>query len=400
MTNQNERNFNYVVNKKSKVSLEEIHLLFKEFEKKNDLTLLNKHSKVGLDMYLDQLFSFILNELKRPIIKKVKSQNLIKVRHEPQKTWLDSLDSSSRSFMKYLEHEKSYALSSIKASIRNLNSFFKYISEMNNNESWSRTGFSNLTKKDILSYEDYLINRHNEGKIEKSTIYKYLYVVHLFVEFLLKNKKIHFYYNVPSSLKNQGNRTNAYASTQDIIKLLDTTEQVSNFKLRDMCILLLIMELGIRPIEVTGLCVNDLRLSELLITVFCEKSGQRTLNISKDLSRLLRKYLETRDEYKPTHDSVFINVFGEPLSRNGLSSMILNVNKKAFGKAKINAKSLRHTYATNALDNLNDLEEVSKSMGHLHLASTEYYVHKSVKRLLKNTLPFNPLHQLSEGDEV
>ena len=79
--------------------------------------------------------------------------------------------------------------------------------------------------------------------------------------------------------------------------------------------------------------------------------------------------------------------------------MIWKFNKKAFGKAKINAKALRHTYATNALENLNDFEEVSKSMGHLHWISTEYYVHKSIKRLLANSLPFNPLLPLIEGDE-
>lgn len=320
-------------------------------------------------------------------------------RHKPQKTWINSLDSTMSLFFKYLKDERRYTLSSIESWIRKLKRFTKFITENTKKEYGLEKTFSEFTLKQIISYEDYLIQRHNNGEIQQSTIYKYLYVVQLFVEFLRKNKRILFDYSVPPSLINQGKRTNAYSTTQDIIKLVETAEQYSNFKIRDLCILLLIMELGCRPIEVTGLVINDIRPSESLITLFCLKSDQRTLKISRDLSRLFKRYLEIRNRFNPNHDSVFINSFGEPLSRTGVSSMILKFNKKAFGKAKINAKALRHTYATNALDNLNDFEEVSKSMGHLNWSSTEYYVHKSVKRLLQNSLPFNPLHQLLKGDE-
>jgi site-specific recombinase XerD len=383
--------------KKTKITLENLHQLFKEYENKDTLVVLKDPQN---RTNLEHLFTFILEKLKTKNLVLGKSNNLLKERHEPAKTWMDSLDTTINMFLKYLENDKGYALSSRKASIRNLKCFTEFIADIKKMEKMSLEDFTTLTMKDIVSYENYLIQRHNDGEIEQSTIYKYLYMVHLFVDFLRKNKKVIFIYNVPPSLKKQGKRTNAYATTQEIIVLLETAEQFSSFKIRDMCILLLIMELGCRPIEVTGLCIDDLRLSESLITLYCVKSGQRTLKISKDLTRLLRKYLEIRKQYNPKHENVFINVFGEPLSRNGVSSMILGINKKAFGDARINAKGLRHTYATNALDNLNDFEEVSKSMGHLHWASTEYYVHKSIKRLLKNSLPFNPLHQLTIGDEV
>ncbi|WP_078554273.1 tyrosine-type recombinase/integrase [Bacillus alkalicellulosilyticus] len=337
----------------------------------------------------------------KSIIDKGKSSVLRKVRHEAPKTWIDSLDLTLSLFLKYLEDERRYTFSSRESQIRKLKCFTKYLTDNTQNENGGlEKNFSDFTMKEIITYEDYLIYRHNNGEIQLSTLYKYLYVIQLYVDFLRKNNKILFDYTVPSSLKHQGKRTNAYASTQDIIKLIGTAEQYSNFKIRDLCILLLIMELGCRPIEVTRLVINDLRPSESLITLFCEKSGQRTLKISKDLSKVFKKYLYIRNEYSPNHDFVFINTFGEPLSSSGVSSMITRFNKKAFGKAKINAKALRHTYATNALDNLNDFDEVSKSMGHLNWTSTEYYVHKSVKRLLQNSLPFNPLHQLVIGDEI
>ncbi|OIJ12728.1 hypothetical protein BKP35_09090 [Anaerobacillus arseniciselenatis] len=345
----------------------------------------------------DHSVPFVEQEFKDTSIKG-KSFEIMQ-RHKPQRTWKSSLDSTMSLFFKYLEVEKRYTLSSIESWIRKLKCFTKFITKNKKIENDFEKTLSELTLKEIISYEDYLIQRHNNGEIQENTIYKYLFVVQLFVNFLRKNKRILFDYSVPPSLINQGKRTNAYSATQDIIKLVETTEQYSNFKIRDLCILLLIMELGCRPIEVTRLDIDSIRPSESLITLFCEKSGQRTLKISKDLSKVFKRYLEIRNNFNPNHDSVFINSFGEPLSRTGVSSMILRFNKKAFGKAKINAMALRHTYATNALDNLNDFEEVSKSMGHLHRTSTEYYVHKSVKRLLQNSLPFNPLQQLSKGDE-
>ncbi|GAE35702.1 tyrosine-type recombinase/integrase [Halalkalibacter akibai] len=397
MSNLANHTFTNEVNKKIKITLDNLYLLFKNYENQMKLKLINKQINHKSETNLDQLFTFILEETRSQNFRRNKSSSLLKERHESPKTWKDSLDSTISLFLKYLENE-GYALSSRKSSIRNLKCFREYIASRRVSESGSRGDFSDLTMEDILEYENFLIKRQNDGEIQESTIYKYLYVVQLFVDFLRKNKIIFLYYKVPSSLKKQGKRTNAFSATQDIIKLIETAEEHSNFKVRDMCILLLIMELGIRPIELTGLCINDLRLSESLITVFCKKSGQRTLKISKDLTKILKKYIEIRKEHNPNHTYVFINVFGEPLSRNGVASMIFNINKKAFGKAKVNAKALRHTYATNALDNLNDFEEVSKSMGHLHWRSTEYYVHKSVKRLLKNSLPFNPLHQLLEGE--
>jgi site-specific recombinase XerD len=386
MSNLVENTFNNYQLMKGKIKLEDLYHLLIESKNQNILNVNNT----------DKLLSFIVENLKT---QKKKSPYVIKTRNEEPKAWIDSLDSIIISFMSFLKNEKRYATSSTNASIRNLKRFTEFMGCRNKNGSGVKTEFTTLTKRDILDYEDYLINRYNDGEIEKNTIYKYLYVVELFVDFLRKDRKTLITYNVPAALKNNGNRTNIYALTQDIVKLIETVEQQSSFRIRDMCVLLLIMELGCRPIEAAGVSIDDLRLSESLITLYCVKSGQRTLKISKELTKLFKKYLEIRQEYNPDHNNVFINVFGEPLSRNGISSMIYHLNKRTFGKAKINAKALRHTYATNALDNLNDFDEVSKSMGHLHWASTEYYVHKSIKRLLKNSLPFNPLHPLLEGDE-
>lgn len=369
-------------NSKGKISLSEIHLLLNEFK-----GMKNFHKTKDFDPndYVDQLFTFLNEHL-------IKGRSFLKKnRIEPLTPWLESLGDIVHSFNNFLDSEKGYAPSTRRNTIRNLKRFKEFLAEAADKEGTIGEDISIFSLKDVLNYENYLIKRLNNGDIQQCTVYKYLYVVELFVDFL----KLNFHYNVPPSLKGHGNRTNAYATTPDIINLIETAEQNSSFKLRDISILLLIMELGCRPIEITGLSINDLRLSECLITLYSVKSGQRTLKISKDLTKLIQKYIDVRNKFNPQHESLFINIFGEPFSRNGISTMIYNFNKKAFGVAKINAKCLRHTYATNALDNLNDFDEVSKTMGHLHWVSTEYYVHKSVKRLLKNSLPFNPLDQLS-----
>ncbi|WP_139193876.1 hypothetical protein [Anaerobacillus alkalidiazotrophicus] len=61
-----------------------------------------------------------------------------------------------------------------------------------------------------------------------------------------------------------------------------------------------------------------------------------------------------------------------------------------FGSALYPAKAFRHTYITNALQEYS-FERVSKAIGHKEWRSTYYYYDKSNKRLLENTLHYNPL---------
>lgn len=254
-----------------------------------------------------------------------------------------------------------------------------------------------LTKQMVISYQEHLVQRMHLEQIQKSSVYKYLYAMKLFLDMLVTCKQNKIFYFIPESLRAQGKRSNEYVNLDEVITLLKAIEESdSPMKIRNMSIILLIMELGCRPIEVANLRVDDIRFSERLITLHSVKSRTRTLEMSRDLTDMLKAYHAERSRLHADDDMLFLNRSGQPISSSAISAIFRYQNKLAFGEKRFTAKALRHTYATNALDNMNDFDQVSESMGHKHRRSTEWYIHRSVQRLLKRSLPHNPLNQIRE----
>lgn len=255
-----------------------------------------------------------------------------------------------------------------------------------------------ITKAMVLSYEEHLVQRLHLGNIKKPSVYRMLRSMKIFIDMLSALHVNHIRYNIDPSLRAQGKRSNEYVNLDEVLVLLEVIEKCdSKLKYRDMSIILLIMELGCRPIEVSNLRMDDIRITERLITLRSVKSKTRTLKMSVDLTKMIQEYLNlNRSLFPIVHDSLFINKTGESIQSSNISSMFRERNIKAFSEMRFTAKALRHTYATNALDNLNDFDQVSEAMGHKHQRSTEWYIHRSVQRMLCRTLPHNPLDRFEE----
>ncbi|MEK5357847.1 tyrosine-type recombinase/integrase [Paenibacillus sp. FSL L8-0709] len=303
-------------------------------------------------------------------------------------------------FEKYFS-QRGYAKSTLEAHMRNLRGFLSFLSKtFKEIDSFaSLTDMKGLTKNMVSAYENHLIDRMNSEEIQLCSVYRYLVTLRMFLSMLNKESIVKISYAIPESLRGQGKRSNDYVEMEQINVLLDSIVMSKSLvKTRDMAVILLVMELGCRPIEVANIKLEDLNITERQITLYCIKSGLRRLRISKDLCDVINMYLKIRSSMNINHDYLFANAYGEPLTRRAVGSIFERTNRDAFGEIRFNAKALRHTYATNALDNENDFDEVSASMGHKHRCSTEWYIHRSIKRLLTRTLPHNPLNRIKEGD--
>lgn len=321
-------------------------------------------------------------------------------RSKPLANKNDSYPPLTIHFQQYYSQRK-YAASTLEIHMRNLRAFLSFLSKtfIQDGPFSTLQDMKSLTKMMVNAYEEHLVDRLNTEQIQRCTIYKYLVTLRMFLKMLSNESIVKISYVIPESLRDHGKRSNDYIEVQEINALLDTVVMSkSRLKMRDMAVILLVMELGCRPIEVTNIKLTDLRITERQITLYCEKSGVRNLKISKDLCEIFRKFLEIRSALNITHEYLFINAFGEPLTRTSVATIFQRANRKAFGELRFNPKALRHTYATNALDNENDFDEVSASMGHKHRCSTEWYIHRSVQRMLKRTLPHNPLNRITSEE--
>jgi site-specific recombinase XerD len=142
---------------------------------------------------------------------------------------------------------------------------------------------------------------------------------------------------------------------------------------RDNCIVRLIMETGLRPLECCHLSVGDLSCdSEIPFLLVRGRSGERRLMISPELKIMIGIWLREREQLPQNFDpALFLTRQGRRLNLYTLDQIV----RKTGIKARINvcAQTLRNTALSRFLSQGTPLEVVNKMAGQRSLRITERY---------------------------
>lgn len=291
-------------------------------------------------------------------------------------------------FLQYLDEEGYHQIRKYKNSVKQFVDFLE-MQEVDISIFYSRKKKKLLFEK-IRGYEKHLAARISKEEIVGATATSYLRSVQLFVSFLCSKDVISQHYSMPDYLRAKGKRANQFVPKEAIIRIMNMIYEHSNHILRDLSIFLLIVDTGCRPIEVCNLLLSDFKKIERTLPFECGKSNRRVLEISREVADVINDYLEIRDTYSPQTESLFLDYRGFEITSSLINSVFYMPNKAAFGESKYPASAFRNTFITNALEEY-DFQRVSKIVGHKEWRSTYYYVHRSTKRLLKNTLDKSPI---------
>jgi integrase/recombinase XerC len=245
----------------------------------------------------------------------------------------------------------------------------------------------------IKKFESKISSRVSCEEITLATGTLYLRAVQLLVKFLVSENLISKKYTLPIHLRGRANRANEFVPKERMIDLMNAIYDNSNHVRRDLSIFLIILDTGCRPIEVSNLTINDVNLIERTLSFECRKTKKRRIKISLEVMEVIKDYLDIRDEYSPNTEYLFTTIFGNPISSSNINAIFHSANLKAFGESLYPAKAFRHTYITNALEEYS-FKIVSRTIGHRDWKSTNYYYHRSKKRLLTNTLNKSPLMEM------
>jgi site-specific recombinase XerD len=246
----------------------------------------------------------------------------------------------------------------------------------------------------LNSYQQMLKQRVSLEEIISASAYHYIRTLKLFIKFLKQEKYFNYDYCLNNSFNSKGSRGNEYVPSDDVIKMLDMIYEHSNNIYRDLSIVLTMVDTGCRSIEISNIKVKDINLIERTIQLKSRKSGIRKLQLSREVTVVIKDYLSIRHLYNPEHDFLFVTSDGNKINNHIITQIFKYMNAKAFNGKKYSPKSIRHTYITNALENNTNLDKVSKIAGHKHWISTFYYLHRSKKLLLENTLNHSPLKEI------
>jgi integrase/recombinase XerD len=180
-------------------------------------------------------------------------------------------------------------------------------------------------------------------------------------------------------------------SGKEVELLLEQPECTDLKGYRDRAMLELLYATGIRVSELIALDINDVNISAGFIRCKAQEK-ERIIPLYPAAVRALSEYIEfIRPQMLASKEepSLFVNVSGERMSRQGFWKLIKTYQVKAKIDKTITPHTLRHSFAAHLLENGADLRSIQEMLGHADISSTQVYS-QLVKKQLKDV--YNKAH--------
>ena len=246
-----------------------------------------------------------------------------------------------------------------------------------------------LSSQDVWDYRLFLSRHQDKGKsLSKLTQNYYLIALRALLSYFVAKDIVCLppdKVTLPKDAKNE--KTIKFLNLDQIQKLLDVADPDSPAGLRDRTILETLFSTGLRIAELVALNKEQFDFTadkkDFELGVIGKGSRPRTVYFSERALGWLKKYLNTR---KDKQKALFINYRGRTKDENRLTSRsIERMMKKYSIKAGIplftTPHTLRHSYATDLLEQGVDLRTIQEFLGHKNIVTTQIYTHVTNKRL-------------------
>ncbi|KFF14093.1 hypothetical protein IW15_01190 [Chryseobacterium soli] len=183
----------------------------------------------------------------------------------------------------------------------------------------------------------------------------------------------------------------SHYSLEEVLCIESSVDRKYQTGKRDYAMILLATRLGLRSSDIIFLEFSNIDWDNNLILFEQYKTKDKLeLPLSIDVGEAIIDYIKNG---RPKSDSKFIflrcNAPYVTMTEGGLNVIINKYFRKAnidYSKKKHGPHSLRHSLATNLLNNGTPLPIISETLGHQSSETTMRYLHVSIPALLKCTL--------------
>ncbi len=163
--------------------------------------------------------------------------------------------------------------------------------------------------------------------------------------------------------------------------------EAAAFPERDRLMLELLYGCGIRNSELTGINLDDIRLSAEAILIRGKGKKERYVPFGSSAANALAAYLPARqaalgEARKNTH-ALLINHRGGRLTTRSVGRIIKKIAVAKGLSPDVHPHTLRHAFGTHMLEEGADLRAIQELLGHERLATTQRYTQLSMKHVLQ-----------------
>ena len=158
--------------------------------------------------------------------------------------------------------------------------------------------------------------------------------------------------------------------------------------LRDRALLETLYASGVRISELAGLELGDVDLEAGILRVFGKGAKERVVPVGRPAQDAVLAYLERarpeligRRRAARGRDTVFLNLRGGPITRQGCWLIVKAVGERAGLGDRLSPHVLRHSCATHMVDHGADIRVVQELLGHAKVTTTQIYTKVSPERL-------------------
>lgn len=278
-------------------------------------------------------------------------------------------------FLEYLEIEKGRSVKTVENYDRYLTRYLAFS---------KITSPSKITEQSVREFRIHL-NRQagTSGTMKHKTQNYYMISLRAFLKFLRK-RGIESLNPERIELAKIGARDLDLISSQELDRLMSGPKGDSLSSLRDKAILELFFSTGLRVSELASIN-RDIDLSRDEYSIRGKGEKIRVVFLSPEAKAAIKKYLDKRGDID---EALFIqmgkaskNAKELRLTPRSIERLVKKYAIKAGITRKVTPHVLRHSFATDLLENGADLRSVQALLGHANIATTQVYTHITDKHL-------------------
>ena len=283
--------------------------------------------------------------------------------------------------MKYIDKYLEYLKVERKYSNKTILSYKDDLIEYNEFLGNNFTNILNIDMNIVNNYMKYLYDR----KITKSSISRKLSSIRGLYNYLVREdiiKENHF-----NKIQNPKRELYLpkFLKDEELDKIFSVCNSNNPTEERDTLIIELLYATGVRVSGLVNIKIKDINREEKLIKVLGKGNKERMVIYNNHTKKALDTYLKDGYNYfnKKSSEYLILNKNGNKLSERYIREIINKKVSQASLDIKISPHTLRHTFATDILENGADLMTVKELLGHESLNTTSIYTHITNEQIKK-----------------